>query len=213
MEEVKVRRWRCDWSSGGGGVMGFRYRSPEPEVEHHKLWSGRYKLEVEWALNNQQGEEEAKDVEFWRRRWRSRIRSGGPELYGYDSYKKDMNHSSQLGKALHDWRKAEFSQHYPDWHNSIWIGDWIVLGNPIIDNIIYLMNCNKLLNQQDFIQLIDWEERGYYASELLPMIHQIFPPAVPPSAQPSTPAQSNTVVQPCMKKCGNCKNMATMRPG
>ncbi|KAF8334885.1 uncharacterized protein EI90DRAFT_3014738 [Cantharellus anzutake] len=72
------------------------------------------------------------------------------------------------------------------------------------------MNCNKLLNQQDFIQLLDWEEHGYYASELLPMIHQIFPPAVPPSAQPSTPAQSNTVVQPCTKQCGNCKNMATM---
>ncbi|KAF8332733.1 uncharacterized protein EI90DRAFT_3015769 [Cantharellus anzutake] len=120
-------------------------------------------------------------------------------------YKKDMDRSSQLGKALHDWRKAEFSQRYPDQHDSIWIGDWIVLGNLIIDDIIYLANCNKLLNQQDFIQLVDWEERGYYTSELLPIIHQIFPPAVPPSAQPSTPVQSNTVFQPCTKKCGNCK--------
>src|SRR6266446_1503489 len=30
-EEVKVRRWRCDQSSGGGGAMGFRCRSPELE--------------------------------------------------------------------------------------------------------------------------------------------------------------------------------------
>src|SRR6266436_8082078 len=30
-EEVKVWRWRYDWSSRGGGAMGFRCRSPELE--------------------------------------------------------------------------------------------------------------------------------------------------------------------------------------
>src|SRR6266436_7604953 len=30
-EEVKVQRWRYDRSSGGGGAMGFRCRSPELE--------------------------------------------------------------------------------------------------------------------------------------------------------------------------------------
>src|SRR6266446_5510085 len=30
-EDVKVWRWRCDRSSGGGGAMGFWCRSPELE--------------------------------------------------------------------------------------------------------------------------------------------------------------------------------------
>ena len=62
----------------------------------------------------------------------------------------------------------------------MWIGDWIVLGDLIIKDIIYLVNSNRLSTQQDFIQLIDWEEQSHYAAVLLPIIHQVFPLPVQP---------------------------------
>src|SRR5258708_121202 len=46
-------------------------------------------------------------------------------------------------------------------------------------------NYKKDINHspQDFIQLIDWEERSCYAAVLLPIIHQVFPLPVQPHAQ------------------------------
>ena len=127
------------------------------------------------------------------------------------NYQKDMNRSTDLHKDLCNWRKLEFSHHYSDCLSDIWLGDWVVLGDAIIDDIIYLVNCNKLLSQEDFIQLVNWQEHSCYTAELIPIIHKIFPPAMPPSAsaqspvQPSTAAGSHAAAQPCTQKCGNCK--------
>ncbi|KAF8316519.1 uncharacterized protein EI90DRAFT_3134332 [Cantharellus anzutake] len=128
------------------------------------------------------------------------------------NYEKDVERLSKLGSALQSWRKEEFSQRYSDRLDNMWISDWVVLGNNIIDDIIYLANCNRLLNMQDFVQLVDWVERACYASKLLPIIHRIFPLPTLASAQLPAPTrsltttESVTTVHSRTKKCSNCNN-------
>src|SRR5260370_35753410 len=74
------------------------------------------------------------------------------------NYKKDMNHSTDLHKDLRNWRKLDFSHHYSDCLDDIWLGDWVVLVNEIIRDIIYLANCNKLSIQEDCIHVVAWHE-------------------------------------------------------
>ena len=74
------------------------------------------------------------------------------------NYEKDSKKSKRLNNALYCWRKKEFAQQFPDRVNSMWIGDWIVLGDNIIDDIIYLAHTNKLSDPAKFIQPVDWED-------------------------------------------------------
>ncbi|KAF8331412.1 uncharacterized protein EI90DRAFT_3123553 [Cantharellus anzutake] len=74
------------------------------------------------------------------------------------NYIKDVKHSAQLSCALKGWRKDKFSHHYPGHQDNLWIGDWAVLGDSIINDIVYDANFNQLSTPQDFMQLIDWEE-------------------------------------------------------
>src|SRR5260370_31560533 len=61
----------------------------------------------------------------------------------------------------------------------MWIGDWIVLGDEVIDEIIYLAHTNKLSTHEKFIQLVNWEDHECYTSNILPIIHNIFPLPLP----------------------------------
>ena len=128
------------------------------------------------------------------------------------NYKKDSEKSERLNNALYCWRKKEFAQWFPDHVNSMWIGDWIVLGDDIIDDIIYLAHTNKLSDPAKFIQLVDWEDREHYASEILPIKHSIFPPPLP--VQPNRPTSHagdlKGALMPkaiCKTQCTNCKQM------
>jgi len=89
----------------------------------------------------------------------------------------------------------------------MWIRDWIVLGDKVIDDIIYLVHANKLSTCDKFIQLIDWEDHEHYASDILLIIHNIFPPPLPVKSALVTsnleaPLAGGTT---CQSQCNNCK--------
>ena len=53
-------------------------------------------------------------------------------------YEKDTEKSTRLDEALYEWRKQEFAHRFPDYLSDMWIDDWIVLGDDVIEDIIYL---------------------------------------------------------------------------
>src|SRR5258708_1579473 len=117
-------------------------------------------------------------------------------------YQKDESRSATLDKALCEWRREEFYCSYPDRHHDMWVGDWLVLPDNIIDDIIYLAHLNKLTCHDKFIQLVDWINCECYASELIPIIHQIFPPPEPPAITPNAPGTTEGNLR--ISRCSNC---------
>ncbi len=122
-------------------------------------------------------------------------------------YEKNVEKSSSLDEALYKWRKQEFAHRFPDCLNDMWIGDWIMLGDEIIDDIIYLAHANKLSTHDKFIQLIDWEDHECYVSDILPIIHNIFPPPLPVESAPVTSNMEALLAggMTCRSQCNNCK--------
>src|SRR5260370_24432201 len=103
-------------------------------------------------------------------------------------YKKDEARSAALDRALYEWRREEFVHVYPDCCDDMWVGDWLVLPDGVMDDIIYLAHLNKLTCHDKFIQLVDLVHCECYASELLPIIHKIFPlPSELPTITPNAP--------------------------
>ncbi|KAF8322798.1 uncharacterized protein EI90DRAFT_3020057 [Cantharellus anzutake] len=100
-------------------------------------------------------------------------------------YEKNDAWSTALDKALYEWRKEEFAHTHPDRHDDMWVGDWLILPDDVIDDIIYLAHLNKLTCCEKFIQLVDWVYHEHYALELLNIVHKIFalPPESPTVAQ------------------------------
>ncbi len=99
-------------------------------------------------------------------------------------YDRDEAKSTCLDTALCEWRKQEWAQKFPDRQTSLWLGDWIVLPDSIIDDIIYLAHTNKLTSSESFVQLLDWDEHELYAPQLLPIVRKVFPPPAPPAPAP-----------------------------
>ena len=91
----------------------------------------------------------------------------------------------------------------------MWIGDWIMLSDEIIDDIIYLAHANKLSTHDKFIQLIDWEDCECYVSDILPIIHNIFPPPLPVESALVTSNMEALLAGGTTHRsqCNNCKQM------
>ena len=119
-------------------------------------------------------------------------------------YQKDESRSAALDKVLCEWRREEFYHSYPDRCHDMWVGDWLVLPDDIIDDIIYLAHLNKLTCHDKFIQLVDWINCERYASELIPIIHQIFPPPEPPAITPNAPGTTEGNLR--VSRCSNCRS-------
>ncbi|KAF8327239.1 uncharacterized protein EI90DRAFT_3127296 [Cantharellus anzutake] len=117
-------------------------------------------------------------------------------------YEKDDAQSTALDKALYEWRKEEFARAHPDRHDDMWVGDWLILPDDVIDDIIYLAHLNKLTCCEKFIQLVDWVYRERYALELLDIVHKIFP--LPPESPTIAQNASQAVENSRISTCSNC---------
>ena len=91
----------------------------------------------------------------------------------------------------------------------MWIRDWIVLGDKVIDDIIYLVHTNKLSTHEKFIQLINWEDCEHYTSNILPIIHNIFPLPLPVHSMLVTSNLEAPIIGGTTHRsqCNNCKQM------
>ena len=121
-----------------------------------------------------------------------------------EHHAKDPAKSAELKEALYKWRVQEFSKRYPDRHDDPWTGDWIILPNKVIVDILYLAHTRKLTTSDKFVQLVDWVHSDRYATELLPIIHAIFPTPTPVATPVSAP---DTCAITRVKHCGNCREV------
>src|SRR5260370_27506277 len=119
-------------------------------------------------------------------------------------YEKDESRSAALDKALCEWRKEEFSHSFPDCCHDMWVGDWLILPDEIIDDIIYCAHLNKLTCDAKFIQLVNWIDCECYASELILIVHKIFPPPEPLALTPNAPGTTESGLH--ISRCLNCQS-------
>ncbi len=90
-------------------------------------------------------------------------------------FEKDETRSTALDEALCEWRKEEFSHSYPDCQHDMWVGDWLILPDNIINNIIYLAHLNKLTSESNFCasRCSNCQSSGHNGMFLLLLLHSI----------------------------------------
>ena len=123
-----------------------------------------------------------------------------------EHYPRDLSKSDALEDALYMWRRQEFTQQHPDHHNNPWTGDWIILPDNTIANLVYLAHTGKLTMNEKFMQLVNWIDSGCYASELLSIIHTTFLLPASTTSNISTLASGTHEIAQT-KQCRNCRKV------